>query len=251
MEIIVLGSGAFAPARKAAVRNPAGYAARLGRDVLLFDLGFGNLWQLARANLDPSDVSDVFLTHRHPDHVADLAALLFLFRYGAKPRSGRLRVWGPRGLARFLRELKRAYRPWLSPKGYRLEVRELAGGARVSGAGWEVSSLRVEHPTPALAYRLLHKSGSFAYSGDAGASQGLAEFAAGCDIFVLECTQPSRRPLAGHLTPREAIAILESSGCRRGVLSHVSEESAAELRRLLKGRRRLLLARDLMTFHVE
>lgn len=250
MELIVLGSGSFAPARNGRVRNPAGYALRLGRDVILFDLGFGNLRQLARARLDPADITDVFFTHRHPDHVGDLAALLFLLRYEVKPRSKRLRVWGPRGMLRFWEDLKRAFKPWISPRGYRLQVRELGSGSRVSGRGWEVEALKVPHPTPALAYRLSYKRRRLIYSGDTGPNRRLADFAKGADLFLLECTMPERRSLPGHLTPRQALSMIEASGCRRGVLTHLSESSEAELRRRLKGSG-VLMARDLMRLRVE
>ncbi len=250
MELIVLGSGASFPV-VGDVRNPAGYAAVLGRDVLLFDLGFGNLLQLFRAGVDPSRVTDVFLTHRHPDHVGDLAALLFTLRYDLKPKSGRLRVWGPRGIKRFISDLSKAYAPWLGPRDYALEIRELKSAARAQGRDWTLTCASVPHPTPALSYRLLYKGKSLVYSGDTGFSPELAEFAAGADLFVIECTvtKPSEAADFGHLTPELAIATIEASGCRRGLLSHLSVESARKARKLAHGSR-ILIARDLMRLKI-
>ncbi len=248
MELVILGSGsAFAPRRpKAAVRNAAANAVVLDGRIMLFDLGFGAVRQMARAGLDPARVTDVFISHRHPDHVGDLAALLFFLRYEARPRSRRLRLWGPRDFARFLHDLRGAYRPWLSPRGYRLEVEELSAGRDARGADWRVAARSVPHPTPALAYRLSYKRKSFVYSGDAGYDPGLADFAAEADLFLLECTLSSLSPAAGHLTPPLALATLGASACRRGLLTHLSERSEAELRALVRGRRRVGLARDLL-----
>lgn len=250
MELTVLGSGAFAPERGASVRNPSGYAVRLGRRVLLFDLGFGNVRQLARAGLDPALTTDVFLSHRHPDHIGDLAALLFLFRYDVRPRAGRLRVWGPKGLKRFWGDLKKAYEPWLTPRGYRLELRELEGGERAAGPGWRVETLSVPHPTPALAYRLTAGGKSLVYSGDTGFTLRLAAFAGDCDLFLLECSVPQRRAMPGHLTPKQALRIADASGCRRVLLTHVSAASAAEARRLLKPGGKVRIACDLMRLRI-
>lgn len=250
MELIVLGSGASAPARPGdRVRLPSGYAARLKGSVLLFDLGFGNVRQLVRAGLDPSAVSHVFLTHRHPDHVGDLAALLFLFRYDVKPRSGTLAVAGPPGVKRHLRALRRAHAPWLEPRGYRLAVRELDDGEAVRGQGWTVEARALPHFTLNNAYRLTSGGRSLVYTGDTGAPEAAADFARDCDLLLIECSQPERRPLTGHLTPRQALEAIEASGCRRALVTHVGEASERELERRLKsrGRRRppVRVARDL------
>lgn len=238
MEVTILGSGsAFNGAR-----GPAGYAARLGRRVLLFDLGFGNARRLARAGLDPRAVSDAFFTHRHPDHVGDLAALLFFLRCEAKPAGGRLRLWGPPGFPAFVRRLRAAHAPWCEPKGYALEVGELRDGSAVERDGWRLRALAVPHPTPALAYRLTYKRKALVYSGDTGFCPALADFAAEADLLLLECGCGARRPQPGHLTPRLALATLAASHCRRGLLTHVSREAESELGRLRLGR--FTVARD-------
>jgi|SRR5579883_511367 len=252
MELIVLGSGSAFPDKKAdgAVRNPSGYAVTLDGRIILFDFGFGSLRQMARAGLDVSRVTDVFFTHRHPDHCGDLAALLFALRYDVKPRARKLRVWGPRGFARFWKELSAAWSPWLDARGYALEVAELPSRSQVRGRGWTVAAQSVPHPTPALAYRLLYKGKSLVYSGDTGFSRELAEFAAGCDLFLLECTLSSLQPAEGHLNPPLALAMLGASACTRGLLTHLSARAQGELRSLLRGKKRIGLARDLLRVRV-
>ena len=234
-EVVVLGSGAFTPAKDPSqVRNPAGYAAVLPKGILLFDLGFGNLWQLARLGLRPAAVTDLFLSHRHPDHAGDLAALLFHFRYDEPPRSGRLRLWGPRGTSAFLRRLRRAFSPWLDPRGYRLEVRELEGGGRARGPGWTVDALAAAHPTPALCCRLTAGGSSAVFSGDTGPDAPLARFAAGCGLLVLEASLPAGERDPGHCAADQSLALARAARPRRTLFSHLSPASEASLRRLLK-----------------
>jgi ribonuclease BN (tRNA processing enzyme) len=237
MEVRVLGSGgAFC-----AARNPAGYAVTLddGRVVLL-DLGFGNVRALQRAKVDLTRVTDVFISHKHPDHVGDLSALLFHFRYDVKPRSGTLRLWGPGGFSRFVRDLRKAFYPWNEPRGYALELAELKGEAFRDD--WEAAALPVPHPTAAFALRFSYKGKTLVYSGDTGYCPELADFAAGADLFLLECATTEKQAYEGHMTPRLALATLEASGCEKGVLTHLNEPSLAELSKMDLGR--FTLAKD-------
>lgn len=249
MTFHVLGSGAFAPGpgeRGPRVRNPAGYAVETPRGVVLFDFGFGNLRQLHRAGLESRRVSHAFFSHRHPDHVGDLAALLFQFRYDAKPDASELKVYGPAGFRAFFERLGRAYEPWLGPKGYRLSVFELSPGAVVKGPGWAVSCREAPHPTPAFGYRLDSSAGSLFYSGDTGYDPGLPAFAKGVDLLVLECTLPDEAAPSKdlHLSVSEALALARAAGARRTLLSHLSEASARQARQRLP--RGVGLARDLL-----
>lgn len=225
MEIIVLGSGGAFDAS----RNPSGYAVRLDRRrTLVFDLGFGNFRALQRARIQPGTITDVFISHRHPDHCGDLAALLFHFRYHER---GPLRLWGPKGFTEFVAKLQDAHKPWCGPKNYALEVREIWKETAFV-EDWSVDSLAVPHPTPALAYRLSYKGKSFVYSGDTGFHPPLADFAAEADLVLLECASSEKEAFEGHMTPRVALATLEASRCKKGALTHVTEAALADYRRV-------------------
>lgn len=252
MELFILGSGSFKPARHPKnVRNPAGCAVRLGKDLLFFDLGFGNLWQLARLGLRSSAATDVFLTHRHPDHAGDLAALLFHLRYDAPPKNGRLRIWGPRGMTTFVARLRRTFRPWLEPKGYRLEVRELRDGETARGPRWRVDCLHAPHPTPALSYRLSSAGRSLVISGDTGPNPPLARFAANCDVLLLEAGLESGEKAPVHLDAKQALALARSIAPRQVLFYHLTESAAHELTGLLRRRGlRGCVAKDLMRVRI-
>lgn len=246
LELTVLGSGGYAPGRGKTVRNPAGYAVRAGDDVVLLDLGFGNVRQLARAGILTEEVSDVFLTHLHPDHCGDLPALLFILHGETKPRSQRLRVWGPAGTRAFVSALLRAWTPWLDPRGFALEVRELAGGGEALGIGWVVEAHSVPHTAPALAYRLSRGSASVVYSGDMERDPDFPRFAAACDLLIIECSSDSDDVRAGHLTARQALELSREAGAGKTLLSHLSDASACEAARLIAGDPCVALAKDLM-----
>ncbi|MBI5243731.1 MAG: ribonuclease Z [Elusimicrobia bacterium] len=246
--LFVLGSGGFEPAGPRA-RNPSGYALRLKGETLLFDLGFGCFRQLFRCGLDPADVSHAFFTHRHPDHVGDLPALLFHLHCGRPPMSGRLRLYGPRGFAAFFERLKKAHHPWLRPRGYELSAVELEEKAVVRGRGFTVACREVPHTTEALAFRLDSAEGSLCLSGDTAYDEGLAAFAGEADVFVVECSLGAgrgERSEPGHLSVAQALSLGRRSRARRVILSHLCARSERELRRrvLRPGRERI--AEDLM-----
>jgi len=252
MDLVVLGSGTFSPDGQTGneVRRPAGYAIQIEDQVLLFDLGFGDLHQMFRAGLDPAAVTHAFFTHRHPDHVGDLPALLFYYHYDAKPRSGRLRLYGPRGFSSFFSRLEKAYYPWLKPHGYEREVRELEEKDVVRGQSWKVLCREVPHSTQALAFRLESKSGSFCYSGDTGFDPGLAKFARGVDLFVLECSLPDGHRYEHHLQVSQALQIFKASGAKQGLMSHLSRESFKELNHKLSSCGNVRAASDLMRIQI-
>ncbi len=247
-EFFVLGSGCFQPSsskRPGVVRNPAGYALKRGEQILLFDLGFGNFRQMVRAGLDPDQVSHIFVSHRHPDHVGDLPALLFYYRYDGKPKGRKLHLYGPRGFKNFLNHLSRAHHPWLRPRGFRMIVGELEEPAVVRGPGWRVHVRETPHTTESLAFRFEAKGASVCYSGDTAFDPGLAGFAAGADLFVLECTLADGARTAGHLRVSESIELAVRSKARKVLLTHFSPSSERGLSGRLRGRPRIRKAEDL------
>lgn len=247
-EFVVLGSGGFSPAKEGegTLRNPAGYALRLDDEVVLFDFGFGNLRQLVRAGLDPDAVGTVFFTHRHPDHVGDLAALLFRWRYEGRPRKGKLRLFGPRGFKSFVARLERAYHPWLKPRGWTMEAADLADRAVVKGEGWKVLCREVPHTTEALAYRLEAGERSVVYTGDTGWDAGLARFAGDATVFAVEATLHDDERMEGHLRVREAMDLGAASKAKTVLLTHLTSRSEKGLSRRLAAAPGFRAAEDLM-----
>ncbi|MBI4057599.1 MAG: MBL fold metallo-hydrolase [Elusimicrobia bacterium] len=248
LELIVLGSGAFAPSKNPKqVRNPSGYALKLPGEILLFDFGFGNLRQMARVGLDPAQVSHLFITHRHLDHLGDLPAILFHFHYDTTPKKRHLTLCGPKGFISFFKNLQKTYSPWISPKGYRLSVREMKTNSTLRGRGWMVRTLSVPHSTEAVAYRFEGYQKSFCYTGDTAYDPRIACFAYRADLFALECTLPGPRARHGHMTVSQALHLAQESKSSKSLLTHLSEESLRALKgySLPKGKTNILVARDL------
>jgi ribonuclease BN (tRNA processing enzyme) len=73
MKLTVLGSGTCVPSLK---RNAPGYLLEADGLQALVDCGSGILLQLEKAGRSYRDIDAVFITHRHPDHFADLIPLV-------------------------------------------------------------------------------------------------------------------------------------------------------------------------------
>ena len=163
MRVTILGSGTAVPN---ADRFPAGYLVEDGNTRVLVDLGPGVLRRVAACGIDLGDIDAVLLTHFHTDHCADLAALLFGLRSPRYEGRRPLLVAGAHGLAELLGHLTAAW-PWLSPRGFELEVREIGEGGHEI-AGLRVEAVRVEHTDASLGYRVTGSNGAVAaFSGDA------------------------------------------------------------------------------------
>ena len=94
MRITILGSGTMASDDK---RNPSGYLLRNHQEIALLDCGPGIIKQLKLACIDPVRVNQVFLSHFHLDHCADVFPLL-LNRFLLDARSNdSLTIYGPVG----------------------------------------------------------------------------------------------------------------------------------------------------------
>jgi len=104
MHICFLGTGATKPTT---MRGQPATVVELGGKTLLFDVGEGFQRQLNFSSLTLTDVTDIFITHMHADHVMGLPGLLLHLDQvtrseGWIPRPEPLRIYGPPGLYNFI-----------------------------------------------------------------------------------------------------------------------------------------------------
>ncbi|HEX8721119.1 MAG TPA: ribonuclease Z [Pyrinomonadaceae bacterium] len=148
MRITFLGTSAGVPTR---ARNVSCVALRLEQrgEVWLFDCGEGTQHQILRSDLNLSQVSRIFVTHMHGDHVYGLMGLLATLGMAGGARG--VSVYGPRGIEEYVREVSRRTQQHAS---YPLEVREVAAGPVFEDAEYAVSCAPLKHRLPAFGYRV-------------------------------------------------------------------------------------------------
>jgi len=250
MRLWLLGTGTPTPSLK---RMCSGYLVRTGADVMLFDHGFGAHHRLLELGVPATDVTHVFFSHHHYDHMGDYPRLLLTRWDQGAGKLPELNVYGPPGIAAITGRLiadDGAFGPDLISRTrnqasidvYRARggvgerarprplVRELMKTDIVEGNGWTVRTTEVHHFQPHLTsygYRLDADGQSFVYSGDTGPCRALAALAQDCDVMVHMChyltgTALSKTYAAYTMGHRELAELAQDARVKNLVLSHMT-----------------------------
>jgi len=282
MKLTVLGSGS----PEAYVRRASsGYLLEIAEDVILFDCGGGVFDNLLRSGRKPSDITHIFFSHLHSDHMMDYARLVHAaWDEGGAP----IRVFGPAPITaithgyfgpdgvlshdlRARTELLPSQevwvarggtlpRPWPAPV-----VTEISPGFEHAESGWRLKSCEVPHAQPALscmAFSVTSQDRKFVYSGDAGICPDLEALSANADLLLHWCYRLSgekAHPAMIDLTPTplDIATMAERAKVQRLVLTHfrvhmdedrLHEEALSDVSGIFSGNAQV--AEDLDTFEI-
>jgi ribonuclease Z len=147
MRVTFLGTSGAIPTTR---RAPSAVAVAREGERFLFDCGEGTQRQMMRFNTG-FDVSHVFVTHLHGDHVLGLPGLVQTLDFNG--RTDPLAIHAPRGSREQVRDL-------VTAAGHRSEfpirVNEVGPGAvAYDGDGFEVRAVETDHRTAAVGYALV------------------------------------------------------------------------------------------------
>jgi ribonuclease Z len=149
MNVFLLGTGGAIPTLRRSL--PAVALQREG-DIFLFDCGEGTQVQIVRAALSPGRLFAIFLTHLHGDHVTGLPGLLMTIMHQSREKP--LLIFGPRGIKEYVNLFRKCL--GFNPQ-YELDVREIGEGKFLSGPGYRMEAVGVEHKPLTLAYALIEE----------------------------------------------------------------------------------------------
>jgi ribonuclease Z len=172
-----------------------------GPEKLLFDAGRSVTTGMTRLAVNPVDVTRIFLTHLHSDHVISLPELL-LFPW-PQGRKTPLEVWGPTGTRSMMQKLQEAFasdirnrRHLLPAEGVNVVATEIREGVVYESNGVKVTAFLVDHSkAPAFGYRVDFRGHSVAISGDTKPSENLVKFASGVDLLIHEVNRWKQDPI--------------------------------------------------------
>jgi ribonuclease BN (tRNA processing enzyme) len=222
---------------------------------VMMDCGAGTVHALARNQLPWEEMTHLCISHFHLDHVGELAALFFAFRYGMKTeRSAPLMVIGPAGLDRVIDGLRLAFGAKLFEPKFPVDVRIVAPGERVQlGLDSTLSVAKTVHTSESLAVRIESHGRALCYTGDTGYDEGLARFFSGADLLISECSVRQPRDGVRHLSVSEAARLADLAKVARLIVTHfyfdVNEaELKAELERDYYGE--VIIGRDGLSVEV-
>jgi ribonuclease Z len=220
---------------------------------MLFDCGRGATQRLFQLRVPFADVSALFLTHLHSDHIVGIPD--FYLTGWIFGRSTPLRVWGPAGTAEMMSHLEQAYQfdihirrdvdEKLPTQGVVVVARDIEQGVVYQNGGLKVTAFTVDHAPikPALGYRVDYSGHSVVLSGDTRYSENLIQFAHGTDVLIHEVLDPEayragdnlytpkqkQRVIDHHTTPEQAGTVFSRVKPRLAVYSHVVPFNATDL----------------------
>ena len=151
IECVLLGSGGMMPMPS---RFLVSLAVRIGGQTLLFDCGEGTQIPIKISKIGIKPIRNIFISHLHADHVTGLPGLLMMLNQAGP--EGTVRVFGPRGIAAYVRAQRRTL---AFEMDFPLEVVELqdTGGVALSEERFEVTYRRVRHRTRCLGYAVVER----------------------------------------------------------------------------------------------
>lgn len=202
MRLDILGSAAALPDPD---RYHTSMMLTVGDRHYLIDCGNGATLQMMRANIDPTEVDHIFLTHLHYDHIADFP--YFMISTWMGDRQNAPIVYGPDGTQNFIDHLfeggaydidiraRAAYpKRQANIDVLRPDVRTLSPGLVFEDDRVRVTAVYADHIpqslTDCFAFKFEAEGKSVVFSSDTKPCAAVEMLAEGADMLVHECTFP-------------------------------------------------------------
>jgi ribonuclease BN (tRNA processing enzyme) len=279
VQVVLLGTGTPILDAK---RQQSALLVQLSDQHLLFDAGRGVTSQMARMGLGPQQISYIFITHHHYDHISDLGE--FLMTAWKNGREEPVTIYGPPGTASIVTALfeqvfARDIAVTLFDEKDGADIRKLVQVQEVSSGWvheddhWRVLAESVDHGNGmglspedwlCLGFRVEAEGKAIAISGDTVACDGLDRIAHGADCLI-QCCHLAEAEITTPAFERLAKYVIASSGqvgeiaarnqVKKLVLTHIRPKSEAMMRSMVEDIRRryggeLSIGEDLMVIQV-
>lgn len=249
--VIILGSASAVPD---AEHENTHFLVQVEERVILVDCPGNPVVRLGQAGFDINRVTDIILTHFHPDHVSGFAPLLMSMWL-----LGRKQPLAVHGLDVTLDRAKKMldlydWDQW--PGFFSVKFRPVATEERsivIAEPEIRVYASLVQHliPTIGLRFEFLATGWVVAYSCDTEPTQVVRRLAENADVLIHEATGSSK----GHTTPELAGEIAAQAGVRALYLIHyppqlvAPENLVARARQTFQGQ--VYVARDFQSIPAE
>ena len=218
--------------------------------VILVDCAGNPVVRLDQAGIDPLSITDLILTHFHPDHVSGVPLLLMdLWLMG---RIEPLNVYALDDVIDRTNKMMEIFN-WQDWDGfYPVNFYRLPGGESMSLIDTDVVKVWASkgcHMVPSIGLRMQFPGGSLCYSSDTEPCDAIERLAEGVDVLIHEATGEG----LGHSSPKQAGEIAQRAGVRKLVLIHYptdvdADEWVDQAKIFFSGE--VVLAQDFMTLSI-
>jgi len=272
--VTLLGTGAPPPSLQ---RFGPSTLVEVGAHKFIFDAGRGAMQRLHQLGIPFSEITGIFLTHHHSDHVVGFPDL-WLTGWIGRPWGNRttlLNVWGPQGTKQMMEHLPKAFHVDIRVRsksypegGVKLIAHEIIEGVVLDRDGIKVSAFEVDHggeDLPAFGYRIDYRGRAVVLSGDTTFNENLIEHARGTDLLVHEVTaaagsaaenaQQLKRISSNHTTPEQAGEVFARVQPKLAVYNHLLLFGGAKAEDLIPATRQkyagpLIVGTDLLQIDI-
>ncbi len=118
----------------------------------LLDCGEGTQKQIMKSKVSFMSIDNIFITHFHGDHFLGLLGLVQSMSFNGREKP--LNIFGPRGAIRIL---SNALNVGFYKLGFDVRIGEMDFNASYDFGKFSVSTLKNDHPVPAVSYRFAEK----------------------------------------------------------------------------------------------
>jgi ribonuclease Z len=272
--VTLLGTGAPPPVLD---RFGPSTLVEAGKEKFIFDAGRGAMQRLHQLKIPFADITGIFLTHHHSDHVVGFVDL-WLTGWIGRPwgmRTTPLKVWGPAGTRQMMEHLRQAFHVDIRVRsrnypqeGVKLEGDGINEGMIYDRNGVRIFAFEVDHggeDLPAFGYRINYRGRSVVLSGDTTFNDNLIRHANGAALLVHEVTAAAgaaaeneaqlKRIRANHTTPDQAGIVFTRVQPQLAVYNHLLLFGGAKADELIPATRAnysgpLIVGEDLMAFDI-
>lgn len=217
----------------------------------LIDCGYGTLRALVQAGLRLNDVANVFVTHLHDDHTADIAAMLSLKWTGGQPQPQATTILGPYGTAAMVQGAIAFFKGntdirttdegrTAAPEAF-FRGRDLSAPAITEVFRDKLVTVRAVENTHypdratakmahrSFAYRFEMADRAIVFSGDTAYSPALVTLARNADVLVCETIDMAMHAQLRKAAQAEPGGLTVESVPRHIIETHVTTEEAGRI----------------------
>ncbi len=215
--LVILGSAAIVPD----MEHDNSHMVLEGQEsVVLIDCGSNPIARLRKVGIHYENLTDMILTHFHPDHVLGVPILLNNMWMLGRQRA--LRVYGLHHCLNRVEDMMLMFTwdewPDFFPVAFH-KILERDNQLLLENGDFRITSWPVKHYVPTIGVRIENKRTGFitAYSCDTAPTPSLIDLGRDADLFIHETA--GAEPY-GHSSARQAGEIAAAAGAKRLVLIH-------------------------------
>jgi ribonuclease Z len=217
-KVIVLGSGYAVPDEQ---QDNTHLLVQQDKRVVLIDTASNPILRLQRAGVAFDDLSDLILTHFHPDHVSGVPLLLMGMWLLGRKRP--LDIFGLEHTIDRIKAMINLYELLSWPKFYQVNfyhIPEKEMSVVIDDENLRILASPVKHLIPTIGLRLEFEKQKHVvvYSCDTEPCQQVIQLAAGADILIHEAAGAS----LGHSSPVQAAEVAVKARAKMLYLIHYS-----------------------------